>query len=161
MYRTGHYGAALLAYSPVLYVLASRDRLALAAAGASVVWLLATLPDVDHRIPFVEHRGVTHTVAFATFVGALAAGAAWAMPGFEDVRSWLPAGAGGVAGLAVVTHLVADALTPAGVAFLWPASTHRFSLGVAAADSRVWNAGLLTLGVLASALAALAATPLY
>ncbi|MFC3478908.1 metal-dependent hydrolase [Halobacterium litoreum] len=164
MYRSGHYGVALLAYAPVLYVLASRGHVAAAAGGGALVWVLTTLPDADQNVPVIDHRGVTHTLLFAALVGAVVGGAASLVPvsAVDGVSSaTLAAGAGGLAALAILAHLAADAITPMGVAFLWPLSGKRYSLGLTPADSRLWNGGLFALGVFATAAAALLATPLY
>ncbi|WP_197425481.1 metal-dependent hydrolase [Halobacterium sp. CBA1126] len=72
----------------------------------------------------------------------------------------LSLGAAGAAAFAILAHLLADALTPAGVAALWPVSSERYSLGVTRADSTVWNVGLFALGVFATAAAVALATPL-
>lgn len=164
MYRSGHYGVALLAYAPVLYALAASGRVTAAAGGGALVWLLTTLPDADHSVPLIDHRGVTHTLLFAGLVGGVVGGAAYLAP--VDVvgdvsRELLAAGAGGLAALAILAHLAADALTPMGVAVLWPLSGKRYSLDVTPADSRLWNAGLFALGVFAIAVAALLASPVY
>ena len=166
MYRSGHYGVALLAYAPVLYALSSAGRVAAAATGLGIVLALTPLPDADHDVPVIDHRGVTHTLLFAVVVGVAVGGAAWLVAGpsglslVPDRAVELAAGAGGAAALAVLAHLLADALTPMGVAALWPLSSERYSLGLTPADSTGWNAGLFALGVFATAVAAMLASPL-
>ena len=54
-----------------------------------------------------------------------------------------------VAFVAVGSHLLADALTPAGVPLLWPFSSRDYSVDVATASNPVANYGLLVLGVAA------------
>lgn len=150
----------LLAYAPVLYVLAADGRVTWAAAGLAGMYLLTTLPDVDHRLPLVEHRGVTHTLAFALAVGAACGAVGWVagVPGVP--RATLAAGLAGVGFLAIAAHLLADALTYAGVPLLWPLSGRSFSFSLTTADSRLWNGGLFALGVFATAAAALLASPI-
>jgi len=166
VYRSGHYGVALLAYAPVLFALGSEGRVVAAAAGLGVVLALTPLPDVDHDVPLVDHRGVTHTLLFAAVVGGVVGGAAWLVAASSGLALAperaleLTAGAGGAAAFAIVGHLLADALTPMGVAALWPVSGKRYSLGLTGADSTVWNVGLLALGVFATAAAAVLASPL-
>ena len=161
MYRTGHYGVSLLAYAPVglAFVLAGRPAVAVA-AGAGVLWL-ATLPDVDHRLPGVPHRGPTHSLAFAALVGALFGGAA--LLGGRTLGVTDPVGfavlAAGVGVFGVCAHLLGDVLTPAGVPLLWPVGS-AVSVSLTNADSTVWNYGLFALGVGATAVAALAAVRL-
>ncbi|MFC7079664.1 metal-dependent hydrolase [Halorussus caseinilyticus] len=160
MFRPGHYGVALAAYAPVGGLLLARGHpTAAVAGGAGVLWL-TMLPDWDHRVPFVAHRGPTHTLPFA----ALVAGGAWAatnaaasatgLAGHAVEPVALPAFAAGIAALAVLAHLAADLLTPMGVALLWPVSDERYSLSVTPADSTLWNYALFALGVFATAVAA-------
>ena len=161
VYRTGHYGVSLLAYAPVglAFVLAGRPTLAVA-AGAGVLWL-ATLPDVDHRLPGIPHRGPTHSLTFAVLVGgglggaALLGGRALGVP--DPTGLAVLAAAVGVFG--VCAHLLGDVLTPAGVQLFWPVGPE-FSLYVTNADSTAWNSGLLALGVGTTAAAALLAVRL-
>jgi len=166
VYRSGHYGVALLAYAPVLYALTAVGRVVAAAAGLGIVLALTPLPDADHDVPLIDHRGVTHTLLFAIVVGGAVGGAAWLVAGpsglalAPDRAVELSAGAGGAAAFAVLAHLLADALTPMGVAALWPLSGERYSLGLTPADSTVWNVGLFALGVFATAVAAVLASPL-
>ncbi|MFB6079414.1 MAG: metal-dependent hydrolase [Haloferacaceae archaeon] len=162
MYRKGHYGVSLLVFAPVEFVLVAADRPTLAlATGGTMLWL-AMLPDADQRIPGLTHRGATHTLAFAGAVGvAFALAGSLVAPGVAAVTS---VGRAAVATygfalgtLTVGAHLLADLLTPAGVALLWPLSGHRFSLSLTTADDRVWNYGLLVAGVLVAAAVLVAA----
>jgi inner membrane protein len=151
VYRTGHWGAALLVYAPVGYLLLRTDPL-LAFVGAGVVLWLATLPDVDQRLP-IRHRGPTHSLLFL----ALVAGVLGAVGGALGVGSYRPIDALPGVGLGVLlgvvgigSHLLADMLTPAGVNPFWPLPAESRSLHVARADNTLANYGLLGLGVAAS-----------
>jgi inner membrane protein len=161
VYRTGHYGVSALLYAPVglALVLAGRPGAAVA-GGVGVLWL-ATLPDVDLRIPGVPHRGPTHGLAFAALVGAALGGAGALVAGPLGLGA--PARVGlfafGVGAFGVCAHLAGDALTPSGVPLFWPVGGS-YSLSVTNADSTVWNYGLFALGVGATAAAALAAVRL-
>ncbi len=161
MKRVGHYGVALAVAAPAAAWLAAVGFGALAIVGAAAVVVLAMLPDVDLRLPLVPHRGPTHSLAFAVVVGIAAAAAAAEL--LPVVRPDLPPATArslgfGVGALAVLAHLAADALTPAGVPVLWPLSDRRLSLGACSAGSRLANWALLALGV-AVGLASLAAVP--
>lgn len=152
MYRTGHWGAALLTYAPVGYVLLRADPL-FAFVGVGVVLWLSTLPDVDLRLP-IRHRGPTHSLVFL----ALVAGVLGSVGGALGVGSYQPVGVLPGVGLGVVlgvvgigSHLLADMLTPAGVNLLWPVPADPVSFYVARADNTLANYGLLGLGVAASA----------
>jgi inner membrane protein len=161
VYRTGHYGISLLVYAPVglALVLAGYPTTAVA-AGTGVLWL-ATLPDVDHRLPGVPHRGPTHSLTFAVLVGGGLGGVALVGGRAFGVRD--PTGlatlAAAVGVFGVSAHLLGDVLTPAGVQLFWPVGPD-FSLYGANADSTVWNYGLFALGVGATAAAALVAVRL-
>ena len=167
MYKKGHYGVALLTYAPVGFALVALDAPLLAfVTGAAMLWL-AMLPDVDHRLPLIEHRGPTHSLLFAVLVGLVFAGAGYllgapaalaSLLGGDSLGAWagptarlrLTAFGFFVGFVSVFAHLLGDALTPAGVNFLWPLSRREFSIGLTRADSTAWNYGLLVLGVLAS-----------
>ena len=146
MYRKGHYGVALLVFSPVAFVLVALGEVTLAVlAGAAMLWL-AMLPDVDLHLPGVSHRGVTHTLGFAALVGvALGAAGRLTAPqlGLSEADAFAFCAFVGV--LSVVSHILADALTPMGVRPLWPLLDRHVTLGLTPADSPVWN--LLLLGV--------------
>lgn len=167
MYRDGHYGAALLAYAPVGFLVAvlGYRTLALLAGGAALA--LAMVPDWDMRVPGLEHRGATHTVGFALLVGVIvgAAGVTFATAGnpatvSTDLASLAdnPATALGVGilgflvgFLTVCSHIAADALTPMGVTPFWPLSDRHVSAGVARASNRLANVILLGVGVAVAA----------
>jgi len=150
MYRLGHYGAALVVYSPLGLGLLLADLRTLAVLGGALSLALASLPDIDQRLPFVDHRGATHTLAFAAAVGAVLA-----TGGFLAGRS---GGVGTAVRLAAVgfavgftatcSHLLADVITPMGITPLWPLSKRHYTLDVARADNRVVNYALFGLGVL-------------
>lgn len=135
-----------------------------AAAGrrSSVSFSPAMLPDLDMRFPLVTHRGITHTVWFA----ALAATVAGAI-GYQAVRMVGPTRFPGVAspallgaafcgylGLhAVLTHLLGDVLTPAGIRPFSPLVDTSFSLDLVRAANRPANLGLYAAGILSVAAA--------
>lgn len=166
MYRTGHLGVALLLFAPVAHLLVRAGSPALAfLVGVTVCWF-AMLPDVDHRLPGISHRGSTHTLLFAALVGTVAAGLGVLLidlgAGDALVAVGVPTGRvaafGFLLGAATVgAHLVGDWLTPAGVAPFWPLSGRRYSLGLAPAASPVANYGLFVLGVFATAVGVVSA----
>lgn len=163
MHRKGHVGASLVVYAPFGFVLAALASIEAGAIVAAAVASTATIPDLDMKVPFVKHRGITHTVWFALAVGAVF-GAVGAILG---VRSGVLGAAlfGGLAflfgALTVVSHLLADALTPMGIEPFAPVRDDRYTLGLFRAANPVANYGLLGLGgvVVAGALVAGAALP--
>jgi len=138
MHREGHYGAALVAYAPVVFILTALDYATLALLGGAVVVGGAMLPDVDQRIPGVKHRGPTHTLWFALAVGVIVGlgGAAFAWS--RGVLAALGMGifGVGVGTLAVVAHLLGDVLTPTGVRPFAPIRDEKYTLDVVKAANR-------------------------
>lgn len=161
MYQLGHYGAALLAYAPLGALVALSGHEPAAVGGGLVCLACSTLPDCDHHVPLLEHRGPTHTVAFALLVGAALAGVtavlvdaapptARAALGGVVIGGFgleLPAFAFLVGALSIGSHLLADALTPMGIRPFWPVSRRHYTLEVTRAANAVANYVLLALGI--------------
>lgn len=147
MLKSGHYGAALLLYAPVGFLLLSTDPLAAFVAGVGVL-ALARVPDYDLYVPWLSHRGPTHSLLFLVLFALALAGLA--IVGTDhlglDASPAVHLSAG-VGALAVASHLLADALTPAGVPLLWPLTGRRFSLHVTVSTNPVANYALLVAGV--------------
>lgn len=150
MYKTGHFGAALLAYAPLGYRLLSEST-TLALLGAGIALALSSLPDVDDRIPGLPHRGPTHSLPFVGLVAVVVGGAGWVL---ARTASGFPVGPGDaaiggalVAALAVGSHLLVDLLTPMGVNVLWPLPLPMVSLRVTRSDDPVANLLLLAAGL--------------
>lgn len=149
MYKTGHIGAALLVYSPVglLLLLVGLDELAVLGGVGMVV--LATLPDCDHRLPLVSHRGPTHSLTFAVALGAVLGALGFALGGYVVAVSAAAMGAFAslIGVLAVLSHLAADSITPMGIRPFWPFSRWHYSANVVPAKSPVANYLLLAVGI--------------
>jgi inner membrane protein len=154
MYRRGHLGVSLLVFAPVGLGLVAFGRPDLAVvAGGTMLWL-SMLPDCDHRLPLISHRGPTHTLAFALVVGAVGGGVGFGAASALGVDPTRVAAFGfAVGALAVLAHLLADALTPAGVPLLWPLSGRDFSVYLTRADNSLANHVLLAVGVCVTAAA--------
>jgi inner membrane protein len=160
MYRTGHYGAALLVYAPAGAIAIALGFETLALAGGAVAVWGAKLPDVDLKLPLVSHRGVTHTVWFALLAGVVLGGVGvlvGANRGSLEAAGLAAFGAT-VGVLTIGSHILADALTPMGVRPFAPVSDREYSLALATADSPIANFGLLVLGIAGAALAFVAGT---
>jgi len=154
MYRRGHWGVSLLVFAPIGFALVAIDRPDLAVLGGAAMLWLSTLPDWDHRVPFLPHRGPTHTLAFALLVGAVGAGAGIGLSSVVGGgREAFVAFGFAIGTLAILAHLLADALTPAGVPLLWPLSDRDFSVYLTRADNTLANYVLLAVGVCATAAA--------
>lgn len=154
MYRTGHLGVSLLVFAPIGYLLvAAGEPLAALVTGGAMLWL-AMLPDLDHRIPGIPHRGPTHSLLFAALVGGTFASAGAVLADGLDILDQARLSAFGffVGAVSIGAHLLGDVLTPAGVNLFWPWG-RGFSLYLTRADSTIANYGLFLLGVFAVAVA--------
>jgi len=177
VYRPGHIGVGLLVYAPFGYALLAGGRGGLAVVGGALLVALAMAPDLDMRVPGATHRGASHTLLCALCVGAGFGAIGWVLASAvggggatiaEGVVlrvaavSPIELGAFGLllGVLVVCSHLLADLLTPMGIAPFWPLSSKRYSLGVVNASNPIANVLLLGLGVLATAGALLLVRPL-
>lgn len=152
MYKTGHIGAALLVYSPIglSLLLVGFDELAVLGGVGMVA--LASLPDCDHRLPIIAHRGPTHSVVFALLIGGVLGIAGFAS---GEALASVPALTMGVFGfgigtLAVLSHLAADCVTPMGVRPLWPLSRWHYSANLVRANNPIVNYLLFAIGIAAA-----------
>lgn len=157
MYRKGHLGVSLLVFAPVGYWLVTTgDPEAALLTGAVMCWL-AMLPDVDHRLPVIEHRGVTHSLLFTVLVGGLFGAVGTVLAGAFSVAGMNLGVFGFLLGVLVVgAHLVGDVLTPAGVPLLWPLP-QSYLLSVTRADNTLANYGCFILGIAVTGVWAVAA----
>jgi inner membrane protein len=150
MYKKGHYGAALLAYAPLGTVTLLVGFPNAATAGGIATALLATVPDLDMKIPSVAHRGPTHTVQFAVMIGALLAVLSLTVAVTSDVSPIVMIGStvfGFLTGsVAIGSHIAADALTPMGVEPFGADGPH-YSLGWVRAANQLANYALLGVGL--------------
>lgn len=153
MHREGHIGMSLLAYSPLAFLTAALGFQEVAVGGAVVAGGLAMVPDLDMRVPFVKHRGITHTVWFAVGLGGLAAVFGVVAGLSQGVLAGIGIGSFGgvVVVVSVVSHLFADALTPMGIQPWKPRSATKYSLDLFTAANPIANYALLVVGGVAAA----------
>jgi len=154
MHREGHIGMALLFYAPVGFITAIVTTLELAALGVIVPVGLAMLPDIDMKLPGVKHRGITHTIHFAAMVGLILSLGGVLLGWSAGPLAALMVGLFGVitGSMAILSHIVADALTPAGVDMFHNGESLRYD--IARARNPIANYSLLVLGVAACLAAA-------
>lgn len=152
MYRHGHYGVSLLVYAPIAYTLVQFGEPGFAVLGGVLTLALTPVPDYDHRLPFVTHRGVTHTILFAVLVGSVLAATGWLIGTAVDTATGLRLATFGfcVGTFAIGAHLLADVITPAGITPFWPLSRRKYTLGLTRANNTVANYALLAAGVFAT-----------
>ncbi len=143
MYRLGHYGVALALYAPIGGALVAVGANEPALVGGGVLLALTMLPDLDSKTARLQHRGPTHSVAFALIVG-------WAtgLVGGLLGGPWF-VGFGVLVGtLAIVSHLVADVVTPMGIRPFWPLSERHYTLDLTPASNPRANYALFGGGAL-------------
>jgi len=149
MHRPGHYGASLAVYSPVGFVLTAFGASELAIVGGAVVVGGSMLPDLDQGVPFIQHRGPTHTIWFMLLVASV-----FAVTGFVVgvgstglIAGALLASFGAVIGATMIgAHLLADALTPMGIQPFKPLRNDKYTLDIAKAANPIANYALLVAG---------------
>jgi inner membrane protein len=149
VYRFGHYGVALLFYAPIGLLARRFEFTGLAAWGIVLTMVAARLPDKDHDIPFISHRGITHTVWFALGVaGVTVAVIFFASNALGAGKPGLSFGvfSGACVFSSLCSHLVADSLTPAGISPFSPLSGYSISLDMFSASNRYANFGLFLIG---------------
>ena len=77
MYRLGHIGIALLVLASLTYVLVEAHKPLLALVTALGVLGVEPLPDLDFRLPVLQHRGVSHSLLAAVCIGGFLALCGW------------------------------------------------------------------------------------
>jgi inner membrane protein len=161
MYRAGHYGAALIAASPLAFALTYFHQPFVAVASVITMLALTRIPDWDMWLPGVSHRGITHTIVFTIFIGGLMAVTFPALLYVfrSPLMSYLPvtlepatyvsaAGLGFLTGaLAILAHLAADIITPRGIHPFLPHDSTRYTLDLVPARSPSGNALLQLVGL--------------
>ncbi|RZN16461.1 MAG: metal-dependent hydrolase [Methanosarcinales archaeon] len=80
----------------------------------AVIW--SVISDVDVHIPMMKHRGITHTLIFALFSGAIVI-AFGKTPSTEFYAA--------LAMFCVILHILVDSITLSGVALWMPFSTKK------------------------------------
>lgn len=175
MYKRGHLGIGLLILAPMYYVLLPDwPVLALLVSGIVVI---QGLPDKDQGISWLKHRGTSHSLVSAAFVGAGCAGVGWAageyiLPPIATGLSTAATSAGTPAawwgaqlmlydaptmaliGFAVgsggiLTHLFGDIITPMGLQPFRPFSKRQYNIAYISASNPYANSGFFVLGLLA------------
>jgi membrane-bound metal-dependent hydrolase YbcI (DUF457 family) len=108
---------------------------------ATVSLLLASLPDLDARLPLrlIGHRsGFSHSI----FTAAACTGLSYVLlspyPPLDLIV--VPAVAA-----AITSHILLDSLTVSGCPLLWPLSRHRFSAHLCKYDSPLANTSIILL----------------
>ncbi|WP_436345440.1 metal-dependent hydrolase [Natronorubrum sp. FCH18a] len=149
MHRGGHIGFNALLYAPFVPLVSRYWSVEVALLGAALALGVANLPDIDEFLPRLPHRGPTHTVWFAVFIGVVTGGAtALVAPSTPRTFQF-----GFVVGAcSVLAHLAGDVVTPMGISPFAPLSRYHVTLNwFKSRDDRI-NRVFLLVGL--SALAA-------
>lgn len=158
MLREGHYGVTLVLAAGVIAVTGIDTGFAL----TGVMLGVTMLPDIDHHLPWIGHRGVTHTIVFAVGVSAASGGGIfvalnWARSVFPGLLTmtwvktvWWSSVIGGCVCVTVTAHIFTDALTVGsgyyGVQPFEPVTSREVRAGLWTADNKWANMGLLFVG---------------
>ncbi|SEU00757.1 metal-dependent hydrolase [Natrinema hispanicum] len=158
MHKPGHYGAALLVYAPIGFLMLALEFDVLSVIGGAIAVSGAMTPDLDMRVPGIKHRGITHTVWFALVAGIVLGATGVALGSSSGAIAAVVLSAFGflVGVLTIGAHLLADALTPMGIRPLEPIDDREISLDIAKAANPIANYVLLGLGIAAVGAAAVA-----
>lgn len=170
MHNRGHLGVTLILLSPILFYLLVNEYLFTAFYATLLALLCTTLPDIDlkfqtkstilHRtpvirrfVPNIRHRGITHTIWFAMFIGTLSAGVSTGLLYWNEVIVFLPETqfivlSFGLGFVSVLFHVVGDMITPRGINPIHPVSYKNLSIPVSLAGNRFANEFFSVLGFL-------------
>ena len=142
MHYEGHLGGALAVCSTFLAISVSYPWYS--ALMMVTIVTGAMLPDIDAHIDVLEHRGLTHTIAFALCMTVV--GYALTIP--LNVNSPI----GMFLGVGVLTHIALDSLNPMGVRPFRPISDREFLYpgpeGYCKAGDKEVNQIIITMGIL-------------
>ncbi len=157
----------MIVLAPVVLALVYFQRYISAVIAAFIMVGLTRIPDWDMHLALIRHRGITHTLTFAAFMGILTGIAlAGLAHGMEDaltdlirdmpdaLKPFIPTpsvvqafGFGTIIGfLSIVAHLFGDIITPTGIRPLLPFSDTRYRYPVTYASDPLSNIMLFLAG---------------
>lgn len=147
MLALGHSGIMLLVYAPIAYVLLVTGREKAMGTGLILALFLSLSPDIDMWLPFVAHRGLTHSLLAAVCVGVAVGIAGW-LSSLWSVGNGSERAALGffIGSVSIVTHLVGDVITPMGIKLFLPVSQTTYSVDIVSAFDPAANSILFIVG---------------
>jgi inner membrane protein len=170
MNRLGHVGITLGIAAPLLAVCLLLGRPVWAALLAVTMVLSEPTPDIDTKLtrilPFVKHRGFTHSIFFIPIVAIAFSGVVTGVwLGVPLLNTIYPlefeyivvVGAGATVGTS--SHFIGDIITTRGLRPFEPVSSQKIAAGWTTANNAGANAVLLATGLVLSTIAV--AGPLY
>jgi membrane-bound metal-dependent hydrolase YbcI (DUF457 family) len=135
MYRLGHTGIALLVLAPLAYGLVEAHKPLLALITALGVLAIEPLPDLDFKLSFLDHRGVSHSLFAAMCIGGFLALCGWVAT--DQVAHALASVFTTVSGAVTSSATMLQSVTPSG-------TTGRIAaLLRSLADCLAWTGGQL------------------
>ena len=146
----GHLGITLFFCAPLANALVTSGHRGEVSRWVGIALVVTMFPDADLYLPWVTHRGVTHSLLAAVCLGVLVAAVAtarWRDPltSSEDYvrRAMLgfTVGAG-----SVVSHLLGDIITPMGIRPFNPVDSV-YSLNLVYANNLEANLACMLIGV--------------
>lgn len=124
MHSEGHAGSMLLLYAPFAFMLAYIGEYVYLGIGFMLLGTMPMVPDIDMKLP-IKHRGWTHTIWFAIFLGVMnviIVSAIYFYSGRIPQSEFYPLLLFGffVGNMWVFGHLIGDYITPMGIKILYP-----------------------------------------
>lgn len=149
MHREGHIGTALIVYAPIGAVTLALGFAQLSLLGAVAAAGLSTLPDIDQRLPGIDHRGPTHTIWFVIAVGLVAGSGGVVAGSAHGILAGLALGTWAflLASATITSHLMADVITPAGICPFTPIRDDCYTFDLTRAANPAANIVLLVIGL--------------
>lgn len=163
MHSQGHFGVSMVLCAPVLFVSIISEMYVVGVLVCGLMLMFSSTPDIDLKIPWVSHRGFTHTVHFAILFGGFMSIVSFValtsikelfvieyiiqlsvLSSIVQISSVIFIGSV----LGVMSHLFGDILTPTGVHFFSRSNNFGYSLNVCNASSKVGNNSIVKLGFL-------------
>lgn len=150
MILIGHIGITLFLCAPLANVLVTSGHRAEVPRWVGIALFVTLLPDFDVFIPWITHRGITHSllaaVCLGVVVGVVTAGR-WE-PIFTSSEDYLRQAMLGftVGAGSIISHLVGDVITPMGVRPFFPFDSV-FSLNLVYAKDIGANLAFVVVGV--------------
>jgi inner membrane protein len=119
----------LLLYAPFAFLLAYFGRYYYLAIGVVVLGSMPMVPDIDMKLP-IKHRGITHTVWFASGIGFFFAGSVLGVAYYfqSEIIPWVAefsVFAFFIGNMLVYGHLLGDVITFMGIKPFYPVSDYK------------------------------------
>ncbi|MFO7833329.1 MAG: metal-dependent hydrolase [Halohasta sp.] len=127
MIAIGHLGITLVVCAPFVNLLVASGHRAEVPGWVGIALVVTLLPDVDLVLPWVTHRGATHSLLAAGCLGVVGAVVTtrWKEAPLSDDTGLRRSILGFVVGSGgIVSHLLGDLITPMGIRPFFPFDAH-------------------------------------